>query len=401
MKNLDLINEARRRLGEALQAAATEDNPELFAEAFTKFAAELQEHIVADAREAAAGASDAAVLAARGVRQLTSAEREYYAAVIGAMKSSNPRQALTDIDKTVPPTIINEVFEYLKEAHPLLDLIDFQSTGLLTQWILSESTGAAIWGELTAAITAELSGAFSTVDLNLYKLSAFIPVAKSMLDLGPEWLDRYVRTLLAEALSVGLEAAIVDGDGNKKPLGMTRKLSGDSGGVFPRKTAVPLAELTPAALAPILDTISKAPNDTRRAVPRLLLVVNPADYYTKVYPATTVRTPTGSFNHDVLPYPTDVVQSDAVPSGLAVLGLASRYFFGLGSSKGGRLEYSDEYKFLEDNRVYLIKLYGNGRARDENAFVLADISNLKPTTNEVVILSSEENPVWTKAVEEE
>lgn len=82
----------------------------------------------------------------------------------------------------------------------------------------------------------------------------------------------------------------------------------------------------------------------------------------------------------------------AVPSGKAVFGLANRYFFGLGTSKGGKLEYSDEYKFLEDQRVYLIKLYGNGRALDENAFVYVDISNLVPTVQKVEVTNIDDLP---------
>jgi hypothetical protein len=70
------------------------------------------------------------------------------------------------------------------------------------------------------------------------------------------------------------------------------------------------------------------------------------------------------------------VQSVAVPSGHAVLGIAKNYFCGHGTSKGGKLEYSDDYKFVEDLRTYKIKLYGNGRAKDITSFVYLDISGL-------------------------
>jgi hypothetical protein len=51
---------------------------------------------------------------------------------------------------------------------------------------------AAWWGTLTSAITKELEMAFKKEATGLYKLSAFIPVCKSMLDLGPQWIDRFV-----------------------------------------------------------------------------------------------------------------------------------------------------------------------------------------------------------------
>jgi len=285
----------------------------------------------------------------------------------------------------LPKTTIDAIFDDLTTNHPLLDAISFQNTGILTEILVSTSTGVAAWGELTATISSELAGAFTMIQLGQMKLSAFIPVAKAMLDIGPAWLDKHVRTLLSEALATQLEAAIVDGDGNNKPLGMTRALTGATDGVYPQKTAVAITSLDPAVFGTLANTISQGPNSKRRAVPEMLMVVNPADYYTKVFPATTPRATDGSYSYDVFPFPVKKIISPAVPAGKAVFGLASRYFFGLGTGKAGKLEYSDEYKFLEDQRVYLIKLYGNGRALDENAFVLADISALVPTIQTVTI----------------
>ena len=76
------------------------------------------------------------------------------------------------------------------------------------------------------------------------------------------------------------------------------------------------------------------------------------------------------------------------------MGLADRYFMGLGTgtAKGGKIEYSDEYKFLEDQRVYKIKLYGNGRPMDENAFILLDISGLTPYVQQVKVTNAADFP---------
>ena len=57
---------------------------------------------------------------------------------------------------------------------------------------------------------------------------------------------------------------------------------------------------------------------------------------------------------------------------------------GAGTS-GGRIEYSDEYKFLDDERVYITKLYGNGRALDDNAFKLLNISGMEAAVLEVAV----------------
>jgi len=71
----------------------------------------------------------------------------------------------------------------------------------------------------------------------------------------------------------------------------------------------------------------------------------------------------------------------AVAAGEAILGMGKRYFLGVGGKRG--IQFSDDYKFLEDNRYYKIVAYSNGRPKDDNAFLRLDISNLEPTYLEV------------------
>ena len=112
----------------------------------------------------------------------------------------------------------------------------------------------------------------------------------------------------------------------------------------------------------------------------------------------------GTYRNDVMPFPISVIQSAAVASGKAVLGLGYKYFMGIGmGAKDGRIEYSDEFKWLDDERVYKIKLYANGMPMDNNAFLYLDISNVKPAvvrveiTNDDPITTSVEGTVTTQA----
>ena len=95
-------------------------------------------------------------------------------------------------------------------------------------------------------------------------------------------------------------------------------------------------------------------------------------------PATTVQNVYGEYKHNLFPHPTDVVISNFVPEGEAILCMIEEYFMGMGGSKDGIIEYSDEYKFLEDMRYYKIKTFGDGKAYDNTTSLLLDISNLNP-----------------------
>ncbi|SHH56478.1 phage major capsid protein, HK97 family [Clostridium intestinale DSM 6191] len=231
--------------------------------------------------------------------------------------------------------------------------------------------------------------------MGLNKLSAFLPVAKSMLDLGPAWLDRYVRAILGESVQNGLEEGIIKGSGKNMPIGMNRQVGDDvtvTGGEYPEKQTVPVTRLDPVTYGDLISSLAKTPKDKSRVVSEVLMLVNPVDYLKKVMPASTVIRTDGSYASNVFPFPTRVIQSIQVPEDRAIIGLGRRYFMGIGTAKSGKIEYSDEYKFLEDERVYLVKLYGHGEPLDNNAFIYADISNLEPLVQKVTV----EGVVMTK-----
>lgn len=336
--------------------------------------------------------ADRSVLASRGVRQLTSEEKQYYQKFAEAARSKNPKQALMDVDLVLPQTVLNAVFDDLQTSHPLLSAIQFTNTTGITEMIMSQNgEQMAQWGKLCDDIVKELLAGFSTVNMTLLKLSAFIPVCKAMLDLGPAWLDDFVRQVLYEALANGLEYGIVTGNGNDQPIGMDRQVGEGvtvTGGVYPEKAPVAVSDFQPSTVGRLLSLMAVDPAGKPRTLRDIILVVNPQDYYQKVMPATTVMAPDGTYRNDVMPYPMRVIQSLALPRGKAILGIAYKYFAGAGMSRDGRIEYSDHYQFLEDDRVYLIKLYANGFPMDNNAFLVLDISGLRPATLQVTTLTA-------------
>ncbi len=327
-------------------------------------------------------AADNAVLAGRGVRQLTSEEKTYYNKIMDAMRSNDPKQALTIIDDVLPKTVIDSVLEDITEAHPLLAEINFQNTGVLTSIIVSTLDGRhmATWGKLCDEVIKELIGGFDTIDLTQKKLSAFLPVCKAMLEIGPEWLDRYVRAILVEAIANGLEEAIIDGNGLDEPTGMMRNPAGalDPAAGYPKLVETVITELTPAVYGGLVAGLAVGPNLLNREVSEVLFIVNPVTFFQKVMPAVTFQNADGTFVQR-WPFPTKVIQSVHVPANKAIIGLGRRYFFGLGTGKAGKIEFSDHYHFLEDERIYLTKLYGNGRPLDATSFKVLSIAGLVPT----------------------
>ena len=390
MINLDKIKQKKDDLRVQLAEALREGDDKKIGEAMDGFMSFMSETIMAEA-SGIGEAADKSVLAARGVRQLTAKETEFYNDFISRAKAAgDPQTVITNIGSALPETVIDSVMDDMRAAYPLLNLIDFTNTGAAIKWVLNgQGAQAATWDELNTEITKDLEGAINVVDMTQRKLSAFMFVTEDMLDLGPAWVDRYVRAILSESLSAGLEIGMVDGNGLKQPIGMTRNFAGslDPSTGYARKSPITVTDFSPVSYGALLATLAVDGNTQKeRPVSRALLVVNPVDYFTKIMPATTMLTNLGTYVGNVLPFPTDVVQSVGVPSGHAVLGIARKYFMGVGTSRGGRLEYTDHYKFLEDLRTYKIKFFGMGRPYDINAFIYLDIENLvatNPTYNTI------------------
>ncbi len=328
----------------------------------------MMNDVAKEARQASAEQWDNQVLASRGVRVLTSEEKKFYNQAIEA-------ESFDEVIKLVPPTVFERVFEDLEKEHPLLSRVNFQKTGAKTAWVLRKpGQSVAFWGEVTASIQEMLDEGFRTVEQGMYKLSGFLVVSKAMFELGPQWLDRYVRMFMAEVIADELEDAIVNGDGNKKPIGMTRDLEAPiQGGVYALKTPQVLADFTPKTIGrEILAPTTK--NGTRRYT-GVTLMVNPMDYAIRFFPLGAKQKDDGSWTYDNFSVPgLEIIQSPAVTLGQMISGKPKDYFMGVGAEQ--KLETTDVLRMIEDQRLYLVRQLANGRPLDPDSFTVFDISQI-------------------------
>ena len=345
-------------------------------------------------REEEAQGADAAVLRERGSNVLTSAEQKFYAEWIEAMKADNPKQAVDNLKAVFPETVVERVLEDLRKEFPLLNAINFVNTSGITKFVLDKSgQEEAIWGDLCDEITKELSAGFETVTADLFKLSAFLPVCEQGITFGPNWLDAYLRARLYNAVGNGAVKGFVDGTGKKQPIGMTRVVGPTAtvtDGVYPRKAAIKVQDFDMTTMGNLLAMLATDDNGKERDVDNVILVCNNVDYLKKIKPAITIMAPDGSYRQN-LPYPMQVIPVNrGLAQGEAVLGLAKRYAGMLGGPKKGVISYSDEFRWLQDQRVYKIKFFGNGFPMDNNAFLLLDVSGLLPAR--YLVQTSENTP---------
>lgn len=395
--------EKETKYSENIINALKNGNEEETKKAINEFQDAIVEKLKIDYEEFKA-TQDKKILAERGYRNLTSKEVKFYQGLAEAVRSSNPKQALTDLlttDDGMPETIIIDVYKNVTEEHPLIKRINFHDVKYITKWLLTKhNKNQAIWGKITDEIKKQLDSSFKEIDVDLGKLSAFVLISLGMLDLGPVFLDNYIRTILKESIACGLEYGIIKGKGvNDEPIGLIRDVSEgvsiSSTEGYPEKTKIKVKNFeTKEYCNLIANNLIKREDGTTKTIDMVSLIVNPIDYLKKVLPATTVRNFDGKYINDLFPFPTEVIKSSVLDEGESVLAILPEYFFGIGNNKEGVIEYSDEYKFLEDARTYKIKLYGYGQAEDNTTAAYLDISELEPayiTVNNITSSGADKN----------
>lgn len=368
----------------AMQQAFASGDEKTIQDAFEEYGKAISFQIYAD-HESARGNKD--ILLQRGYHIPTSEEESYYNSVIEAGKQKTV-QAMNGLlsDKVMPVTIIEDVYKELIAEHPLLSRINFVSVAYLTRWILNDHTvDTAVWGDVTDEIAKEITSAFKTIDITQCKLSAYAVIEKDILDLGPMFIDAYIRTFLKEALLIALEKAIISGNGVKCPIGLNRDIhegvSYSTSTGYPEKEAVKVSSFAPKEYGKLLSKLAVSEKGNMRRFDQVTLICNQVDFLGKIMPATTVlNTSTGQYMKDLFPFPTEVIRSNEVDTGKVIITLPEEYFMGIGTGKEGTLEYSDDFRFLEDQRVFKIKMHGMGRAYDNTVAIVVDISELEPAS---------------------
>lgn len=357
---------------EQFLASLREGDADQQKQAFAKLTEEIEAGYMAriEAIEAKFGKeADEEILVKRGILQpITSEARKYYTAVID-------RGGFEGIGAAFPQDEFEFVLNKIKTEHPLISRVDAKDTKGLAKFLFAnEGAVRGYWGPICEDIKQIVLKGFREVDVRAARLSGFIPVCKGMLLLGPVWLAQYVRDFLMEAISLSLEEAIINGNGDDRPIGMMHKLSGATDGVYPLKKAKAFNSLEPKNMASIRAALAKARMDKGH----VCLIVNPVTYWLKIHPNLAFRADSGNWVLDRLASGEEIIQSYAVPEDKFIVGDPMNYFLGV----GGKLEI-DLYKetlAIEDMDLYIAKFYGNGLPKDPNAFFVVDASGIPGET---------------------
>lgn len=363
MKNLD------KNIKNELYTAIKEGNEEGIKKAFDNFT----ESVENSAREAAVLAysqkEDVTAMEKRGLGlTLTSQEREFFNEAI-------EKKSFDNLKYPLPTSIYTQALKRAKKEHKLLDMINPDYfPGITKIAVPKKGKAVAFWGPITADIQKVLLDGFTDLDITTSKLSGYIAVGKEVFEFGPQALADYVVNELAEAIATTLEEAILTGDGENKPIGMTADLDKNINGKCSPKEAIKMTKLDPVEMGKVRAKLAGGTATNRKVV----FICNPVTYWTKVFPVLAVRDSNGNWVPDKIATGEEIILSDSIPVDKAVVGDVNNYSLVLGGNTD--ITKYKETLAIEDADLYVAKLYGTGAPVDNTAFVVLDLSGLGVAT---------------------
>ncbi|MFT4407913.1 phage major capsid protein [Bacillus cereus] len=311
---------------------------------------------------------DRSIMQSRGANVLTSEEMKFFNTVVeeGGFKST----------ETLPKTTQERIFDDLVEDHPFLQHIGLENLGAVTEFIYGDPEGAAVWGPLFDGIKGQLNATFRKDSISQLKLTAFIPLANDMLKLGPVWVERYVRTMITEAMKVGLERGFVAGTGKNEPIGLLKDPSGSVvNGVYPDKKPVGTLTFEPGRktinelkgvvklLAKKLNADGSDADRPKNIAGKVVMVTNPFDTF-DIQANATIQNAAGVYVTS-LPFNPILTESVFVPQGKVLFFVKGQYVAAMGGTEP--IKKYEETLALEDATVYIAKQYATGKPKDKYA----------------------------------
>lgn len=361
--------------------------------------AAMEEHYTAIAEEASnqvraeyeelRDVSDNTILQARGIHTLTAEETKFYNEVTKA--------GGFDDDLVWPETIIERVFEDIQKDRPILRLINFTPAVGKMKIIRSRRKGVAVFGPLHKDLEGQLDAEFGATEVTQLALTAFFLISNDTLDLGPRWVDRYVRLCLSEATAEAWEKAIINGTGDNQPIGLLKDLNGAvTEGVYPDKASAGTLTLKDAStmvleFADVLKRASKytkkisksdpGTTEYRKVKGNVYLIVNPVNYYDIVARVTT-QNANGVFVSN-LPFiaSDNIIESLEVPADKMIAFVGNEY--DAGQSRPEKIYVYKETFAMKRATLYAADMLGNGQPANNDAAQVYDLDIPLLTTETV------------------
>lgn len=314
---------------------------------------------------------------------------------LGQLRSMKGQsRSITGGELTIPVVMLDLIAENMYRYSKLLRRVRVRNVSGEARQTIAGTVPEAVWTEMCAAIN-ELTFAFNQVTLDGYKVAGFVPVCNSLLEDNDVNLASWIVEMLAEAIGLAEDKAILYGKGaaNRMPLGIVTRLAQQSKPADYPANAPAWVDLHTTNILQIASDktgaefwaalqVAVGNTYTRYSRGNQFWAMNSKTYALLKSKAIKI-TASGDVEanvYGILPIVSgDIEVLEFMPDGDIVGGYGDLYLFV--QRAGMSIEASREVQFIQDNTVFRGKARADGAPVIPGAFVAININGSAVTTS--------------------
>lgn len=301
------------------------------------------------------------------------------------------KRAVTGADLLIPEVLIGIMRDEIHKYSKLLSKVWLRPVSGTARVILPGTIPEAVWTEACATLN-ELAINFNQMELDGYKVGGYIAVCNATLaDASDVDLYDEIMYMLAQAIGLGIDKAIVYGTGVKMPLGIVTRLAQATQPAGYPSNARPWVNLSATNIvaaagatgeAFFADFIVKAgAAKSNYSDGNKIWIMNESTLATlqsKVVTFNAAGAVVASINNAMPIVNGEIIILPFIPNGDVIGGYAKNYL--LVERAGMALAQSEHVQFIQDNTVFKGTARYDGAPAIAEAFVAINIAGGTVTT---------------------
>lgn len=300
-------------------------------------------------------------------------------------------RAVTGAELLIPSTLIGILRDNIHNYSKLLSMVWTRPIKGQARVSVAGTIPEAVWTEACATLN-ELDFGFNVIELEGYKVGGYIPICNATLEDASD-IDLYneIMYMLAQAIGLALDKAILYGTGKKMPLGIVTRLAQKA---KPENYPAKAREWKDLSTTNILQVAGKTPTelygdliikasaaDSKYSTGRKFWAMNDKTYamlQSKILAFNAAGALVSGVNNALPIINGEVATLPFIPDGDIIGGYSDLYV--LAERAGITLAASEHVRFIEDDTVFKGTARYDGTPAIAEGFVVLNIDGKAPTT---------------------
>lgn len=278
------------------------------------------------------------------------------------------KRTITGSDLLIPEKVLPLIQSETERYSKLLKYVNEQNIPGTARQVILGDIPEGVWTEMCGKLN-EVNLTFTEVEVDGYKVGAFIPVCNALLEDSDINLAAAIIDGLGQGLAYAIDKAIVYGTGTKMPTGFAATA-----------TAVTIASASATGMK-LFQEIIRGTANLKHAVGEKFWVMNDTTK-AKIMAESLAVNAAGAIVagvNETMPIIGGKIETlDFVPDNEVLGGYGQRYLFA--QRAGTQLKRSEEYRFVEDQTVFKATARADGKPVFANAFIAYGIGGAPTKT---------------------